>query len=230
MIPIEVRKFAEANDYEALAPYNNISEWENRDTRKLGPYIPVALADNFPVPNFEKLLNEIKPLRDNFVPHRGGDGTGWEAITLYGLSSTHTQAHSRYGYQDYCKENRWTDVSEYLPACKKFIKRLPYKKFTRVRIMKVAPGGYIAPHIDRSLFVGGALNIAINNPKGCKFYVHEKGYLPFDKSYAIYPNTGMMHSVVNDSDEDRYHFIVHGEQEPVMYEYQENALRKICSQ
>jgi len=39
-----------------------------------------------------------------------------------------------------------------------------------------------------------------------------------------------MHSVVNDSDEDRYHFIVHGEQEPVMYEYQENALRKICSQ
>lgn len=228
--PDSVERFSQENNFEAGPPYKHFSLWEAEETRKFGPYIPVGLADGFPVPDFKTMLEEIHKLKDNFVPHRGGDSYGWESITLYGLSSTHTQAHSRYGYDNFTKHNRWTDVCDYLPTCVDYIKSLPYKEFSRVRIMKVVSGGYIIPHIDRSLHVGGALNIAINNPEGCKFYVDGKGYLPFDKSFAIFPNTGMLHSVKNDSNEDRYHFIVHGDQDGKMGEWKWNCLRKVCSE
>lgn len=227
-IPESVLDFARKHDYEAGPPFKTLEDYKVVDTRIYGSHIPVALVPDFPPIAKEKMLKEIDKLRNNFVPHRGGDSEGWESLTLYGLSSTHTQAHHKYGYKDYCPENKWTDVCQYLPACVKYIKRLPYKKFNRVRIMKVVPGGYIRPHTDRSLWVGGALNIAINNPDDCKFYVEDHGYLPFDKSYAIFPNTGMNHSVVNNSGEDRYHFIVHGEHAPQMNKWKEQAIEITC--
>lgn len=214
MIPKEVLEFAKENNYKAESPLTNIEQYDDQNLRTEIPYIPAALSPKWPTPkNMIKLLKEAQQFRNHFIPHRQGGGSeGWESLTLYGLSSTHIAAHSKYGEDNFSEKNKWTDMAEYCPNIVNYIKKLNYKKLSRVRIMKLVGSGYIVPHTDRSKYVGGALNIALNNPTGCKFYVEGKGYLPFDKSFAIYPNTGYVHSVYNESDEDRYHIIVHGDQ------------------
>jgi hypothetical protein len=227
--PGDVDKFARENNYEAASPLTNMQEYKDRVLRAEIPYIPVALSDNFPKPkNMKKLFEEAKSFRDHFVPHRSGGGSvGWESLTLYGLSSTHIAAHHKYGEDNFSEKNDWTDMARYCPKIVKYIKKLNYKELSRVRIMKLRGGGYIVPHTDRSKYVGGALNIALNNPPECKFYVEGKGYLPFDKSFAIYPNTGYVHSVLNNTKEDRYHIIVHGNQCVNLVKSQEESL-EIC--
>jgi hypothetical protein len=77
--------------------------------------------------------------------------------------------------------------------------------------MRLAPGGYIMPHtdgVDRSF---GPLNIAINNPSGCHFVFEEKGIVPFEPGIGMVLDVGRRHAVINQSDEARYHVIVHGE-------------------
>ena len=54
------------------------------------------------------------------------------------------------------------------------------------------------------------INIALNNPIGCDFVMKEWGTLPFTSGAANMIAVGYEHAVFNDSDEDRYHIIVHG--------------------
>ena len=90
-------------------------------------------------------------------------------------------------------------------------KCFPYKQYFRIRIMRISPGGHIWPHIDGGFDHLGPINVALNNPEGCAFYMGGVGILPFKQGTAISLNIGSkMHAVVNNSNENRYHLIIHG--------------------
>ena len=82
--------------------------------------------------------------------------------------------------------------------------------------MKLAPGGYVMPHRDGLGRAFGPLNIAINNPPGCRFVMEEAGVIPFEPGVGMVLDVARTHAVINQGDETRYHVIVHGEYSPQM--------------
>ena len=54
------------------------------------------------------------------------------------------------------------------------------------------------------------LHIAINNPNGCNFVMKEYGLVPHQKGRGIFLDVGNEHCIYNNSDDYRYHIIVHG--------------------
>ncbi len=80
--------------------------------------------------------------------------------------------------------------------------------------MKLEAGGYIMPHTDGKGRIFGPFNIAINNPEGCQFAFKNDGIVPFKQGRGVFLDLGREHSVWNNSNEDRYHLIVHGHINP----------------
>jgi hypothetical protein len=152
-----------------------------------------------------------------FVGHRQQDKhlsynhEGWAAVTLHGISADKTEHWPQYGFNSIEEANlHWTEACDAFPVCTQFLKSLQFDSYDRVRIMKLAPGGYIMPHSDGDGRIFGPLNIAINNPKGCGFYFKDWGHVPFKQGTGFFLDIGYNHIVWNNSNETRYHFIVHG--------------------
>ena len=172
--------------------------------------------------DFDKMLEEIRNLESTFfVKHRDKDKLnsyfheGWNAVTLHGIDSSKTEHFDRYGFKTQEDANyHWTEVCEYLPTLTNFIKSLNYNQYDRVRIMKLKAGGFIMPHTDGKGRIFGPFNIAINNPEGCSFTFKDDGIVPFKKGRGVFLDLGREHAVWNNSNEDRYHVIVHGHINP----------------
>ena len=168
---------------------------------------------SFRFPNGLAMLSEAKKLRDFFVYHRaGGQHQGWRSLCLHGISSVHTENHDRYGFPD--RESApyaWTDISKFCPVSTEFFSNVfGYDWYERVRFMLLEPGGYILPHEDVDWKQLGPVNIALNNPDGCVFAMEDWGIVPFAGGTANMLAVGYRHAVYNNSQEDRYHIIVHG--------------------
>lgn len=182
-----------------------------KDIRRSLGYLPLKLP--FDVPH-EEMLAEARALRDFYVYHRSsGHHRGWRSLALHGLSSVHTQGHEQYGYQDARDAPYgWTDISRFCPVSTRFFRDIfGYDRYERVRFMLLEPGGYILPHEDVSWRNLGPINLALNNPVGCDFVMRDWGLVPFAGGQANMLAVGYEHAVFNDSDEDRYHIIVHGD-------------------
>jgi hypothetical protein len=180
------------------------------------PWLPVSFDADF-----DSMLAECRRNDYLFVGHRQKDQhlsyrhEGWSAITLHGINSTSTENFEQYGFtSEEDADYNWTEVCELFPRCVEFLKSLGYTKYSRVRIMKLKAGGYIMPHVDGPGRVFGPLNIAINNPQGCEFYFKDRGRVPFKQGQGFFLDIGREHIVWNNSGEDRYHFIVHGQPGP----------------
>lgn len=169
--------------------------------------------------NHEIMLKEAVALRDKFVKHRDQDGVGgyrhkgWRSLAIHGISAEKTNHFEQYGYKSN-KETpyRWTEISGLCPNTVSFFKEtFPFSSYYRVRFMLLEPGGFITPHTDTFDSKLAPINMALNHPKGCKMKMkgHE-GFVPFKPGTAMMLDVGNEHAYVNDSDEDRYHIIVHG--------------------
>jgi len=82
--------------------------------------------------------------------------------------------------------------------------------------MKLDPGGFIGVHCDNKKSDVWATNISINNPKGCEMHFWTKnfayaGKVPWKDNISYNIRIGDYHCVFNNSDQVRYHMIVHGE-------------------
>lgn len=177
--------------------------------RSLG-YMPLRLP--FEVPH-EQMLAEARALKEFYVYHRStGHHRGWRSLVLHGLSSVHSQGHEHYGYKERdAVPYDWTDISRFCPISTRFFRdTFGYDRYDRVRFMLLEPGGYILPHEDVEWKSLSPINIALNNPIGCDFVMREWGHIPFSAGQANMLAVGYEHAVFNDSDEDRYHIIVHG--------------------
>ena len=170
------------------------------------------------VPHNE-MLQEAISLKDRFVAHRDQDGIGgyrhkgWQSLCIHGISAEKTNHYEQYGYNsNYTTPYQWTDIIDRCPITYKFFKDVfPYKSYFRLRYMLLEPGGFITPHNDSDESKLSPINIALNHPKGCKMKMKEhKGYVPFKSGSAMMLDVSNIHAYVNDSEEERYHIIVHG--------------------
>jgi len=168
----------------------------------------------------EDMLKEAIAIKDEFVKHRDEDNSGggyrhkgWRSLCIHGITSYKTNHYEQYGYKSNDETPyKWTDICAKCPVTHEFFKYyFPYKTYYRVRFMLLEPQGYITPHQDSFTNRLSPVNIALNNPEGCNFKMKgHKGYLPFAPGKALLLDVGNTHAVYNNSNEDRYHIIVHG--------------------
>lgn len=178
--------------------------------------IPYLLLDLPDVP-YAEMLQEAQNLDHLFVPHRDSEShSGWSSLCVHGISSQHTNHYQVYPeYQDLPDNEvpyQWTEIQDRCPVTVNYFKNhFPYDVYHRLRYMKLAPGGYINPHRDHTEVCLNAVNISLNNPKGCKFVFENHGLIPFkDSGSSFLISNGIIHSVWNTSNVPRYHIIVHG--------------------
>lgn len=206
--------FTKRNSYPANCKYPQELATP-RDVNK-HPDIPFLPIDDWKdTEDWDRMYAEAKALEKHYVPHRHHEShRGWSSLCIHGITSVHTESPHTYGYTEDTCPWRWTDVADVCPTITKFFKeQFDYNKYFRIRIMKLAPGGYVIPHrdtIDVKDSHIGPVNLALNHPEECKFYMDGIGTLPWTAGRAIKLNLYNVHAVVNHSNEDRYHIIVHG--------------------
>jgi hypothetical protein len=191
-----------ANDLSIEERYNQIIAFRDAST--------LAIKTNFP---FHQSLKEAKSLDHHFVEHRKDPNHGWYAVCLHGTSPEQTNDFYTYGFNHRDEAGyKWTDLANQAPITTQWLKSTwPYDDFFRVRFVKLAPGGFITPHRDtdgeRGYF---AVNICLNQPLGCIMVMEGYGVVPWAPGDVRLMDIGLRHAVVNLSNENRYHMIIHG--------------------
>ena len=166
-----------------------------------------------PLP-YEEMLAEAFALLDKFTPHRSGEYShdGWESLTIHGLGWDKHENWDAYGYKkgkDASNDMVWTEIADLCPVTTKWLKEVfPCKKYGRVRFMLLRAGGTIAMHNDSSMKLIENINIALNNPVGCKWIWGDGQELIMEQGGVYAMNLHYDHSVVNESAEHRMHMII----------------------
>jgi hypothetical protein len=164
---------------------------------------------NITVP-VDVILDEIVKIKSMLVDHRDnyGEHQGWKSFCIHGKSYDATREDSYYN------DNRvldWTaEAKKHLPRTVEFfMNSWPAFSYSRLRVMLLEPGGYISPHSDRPESGLGPINIAITQPENCFFAVDRVGCIPFTPGNAFWLDISKIHTVKNQSSQDRWHIIVH---------------------
>jgi|FreactcultureFD7_1027221.scaffolds.fasta_scaffold02251_7 hypothetical protein len=164
---------------------------------------------------YEEILLEAKNLREIFIPYRqnGYDFYGWHSLPIRGLSSKDPYSWEQYDLPSAraaAEKMIWTEIADQCPITTNWLKTVyPSQSYARVRFMLLEPAGQIGFHSDTTYSVLGAVNIALNNPDNCKWHWRDGDTLQFVPGDVYAMNNSYEHSVINDSNEDRYHLIVH---------------------
>ena len=180
----------------------------------------------------EVIIKEAQSVYDEgfFVEHRLQDGHEWWSSSIHGfvhenetdisLGWRNTMNPSGYGYTEDTVKWGCTEVAEVAPEMKRWLEDFPHKHYRRCRFMLIKPGGSITAHHDasstrinegRKRNISAAINLAIYQPDNCYLRrVDTKEELPFDNCTGFWFDNGVTHEALNSSDENRFHFIVHG--------------------
>lgn len=206
----DLAQFVSENEKDFDIPYRP-SEKPEEILRQSGlPYLPIV---GFEMP-VQEMYAEAKKLENAAIPHRayGESHRGWKSLVLHGISSAHTQGAEQYGMNpDDPSIYQWTDVARLCPVTTEFFQqKMNYDSFQRVRFMYLEPGGYVLPHQDADKYFLGPVNIALNNPPGCRFIMEKVGVVPFQPGTINKLALVNRHAVLNESEETRIHVIVHG--------------------
>ena len=161
-----------------------------------------------------------------FVDHRYGDGDGWCSAALHSFVSKdepdtrmgwyHTKNPSGHGLTEESVKWGWTEVADIAPETKRWLEEFPHKNYRRCRFMLLKPQGEIKAHHDQDANPGrrtiaAAINLAFYQPEACYLRrVDTKEELPFENCTGFWFDNGVVHEAYNGSDENRFHFIVHG--------------------
>lgn len=161
---------------------------------------------------YKEILEEAKALRSRFVPHRSSESHGWESLTLHGLGEDKTGSWADYGYASggaAGKDMVWTKAADDCPITKHFfLNAFPCKQYGRIRFMLLRAGGHIGLHSDSRLSLVENINMVLNNPINCDWVWGDEEKFDMIPGCAYAVNVHYMHSVYNNSNEDRYHIIV----------------------
>jgi hypothetical protein len=174
-----------------------------------GRYLKLAIA----LP-YREMCAEAFALIDRFSPHRGEEyGTkGWESLTIHGLGWNKHESYSAYGYangKDASNDMHWTEIADLCPVTTKWLSDVfPCNKYGRVRFMLLRAGGEIALHNDSSIKLIENINVALNNPVGCKWIWSNGEELIMEPGGVYAMNLHYHHSIINKSNEDRMHMII----------------------
>jgi hypothetical protein len=186
-------------------PFNPIADAQWICNQSNLPWIKLTIS----VP-YEIIKEEIKNIENYFVLHRSdyNEHIDWQSFCIHGKSFDATREDS---YYDDDRPYDWTpEAVRLMPQTVAYFKQWPRTNFSRIRVMKLAPKGIISVHRDQELPGKLApINIAITQPSTCKFVMEKHGTVPFTQGSAFILNVSNRHTVINDSDEYRYHIIIH---------------------
>lgn len=162
---------------------------------------------------YKEMCAEAFALLDKFSPHRGDeDSYGWESLTIHGLGWNKHENYNAYGYKkgkDASNDMFWTEIADACPVTTNWLKEIfPCNKYGRVRFMLLRAGGKIALHSDSSIKLIENINVALNNPVGCKWVWRDGEEIIMEPGGVYAMNLHYDHSVVNESNEDRMHMII----------------------
>jgi aspartyl/asparaginyl beta-hydroxylase (cupin superfamily) len=171
---------------------------------------------NFRVP-IEEILEEYIFVKNNLITHRPEDGhKDWKAISLFGVSEGATNSHWEYGLRS---KKDITKAGELCPRTIEWVKSLPYSRIDDIRFLVIEPGGYIAKHIDVAECNWlEPLNISITFPKGSSF-IMDNEKVPYEAGASFVLNIHYEHEVINNSEDQRIHLVVHGKKRKDFYEH-----------
>lgn len=169
---------------------------------------------NIPI-DYKGILDEAKSLKEYFIVHRKGsyDHKGWKSLVLHGWNENQSGHWKDYGYnniEEVIQNMHWTELSNRCPKTIDFIKNtFPSQKLGRIRFMLLEAGGYIGKHSDSSIPLLDNTNISLSNPEECIWHWGdgETLFMTPGKTYVM--NIHYPHSIYNNSNEDRYHLIIH---------------------
>ena len=168
-----------------------------------------SLKLNIPVPALD-ILEEALTNLSRFVSHRDNEGnSGWLSATIHGVDTHITNSWNYYNFESE-PTHTWTALADSCPKTKAWLESFPCTAYQRVRFMCLAPGGVIALHRDNTERGLDAINVAINNPANCNFYMEDAGTIPWRVGDVRLIDIGRYHAVVNNSDAPRIHMIIHG--------------------
>lgn len=165
-------------------------------------------------------LAEARQLLPRFVAHRPHSQQGqgqWKGLSLKaagGQAEKTSLLAEQGGYS-------LTEIALLCPATMRLLESLTdIDQCERIRFMLLEPGAEILVHSDApDKPTSLALNIALNMPEGCDFWVDldpDGGLNPYSKKIPIRGgsaflfNSSTYHRVVNASREARIHLIAHG--------------------
>lgn len=161
-----------------------------------------------------KMHNELKEVRESFFS-QPGVSEEWARGTLIKHFYYRNKYENYKTSPDFTKPLVWSEDTP--PTIKEFFNSMLGEiVYSRIQCDLLIPGGYISPHADTDPLHNGvpgqlvSLNLAITHPRGCYFYIKNYGHIPFRKPGDMFLiDTCIPHCVVNDSNEDRYHFKIH---------------------
>ena len=156
------------------------------------------------------ILTEIQNIESLLIPHREdyNEHQGWSSFCIHGKSYDATREDEFYN------DNRpyvWThEAEELMPGTVNYFRsQWPADQYYRVRVMRLDPRGYITIHRDSTTSALSAINIAITQPEECSFVMEKYGTVPFESGDAIMLDLSNRHVVFNNSNQVRWHMIVH---------------------
>tara|TARA_B100000131_G_scaffold112925_1_gene110064 strand:- start:128 stop:826 length:699 start_codon:yes stop_codon:yes gene_type:complete len=165
-----------------------------------------------------------------FVDHRYSDGDGWCSAAIHSfvhedapntrLGWHHTKNPAGHGLTEDNVKWGWTEIADIAPETKRWLEAFPNKGYRRCRFMLLRPEGRIEAHNDSNpprdargarRNISSAINLAFYQPDNC--YLRRcdtKEELPFKNCTGFWFDNGVEHEAYNASNENRFHFIVHG--------------------
>jgi hypothetical protein len=155
------------------------------------------------------ILQEIQNIKHLLTDHRDdyAEHSGWSSFCIHGKAYDATRED---GYYNDSRPYIWTpEAKELMPQTVEFFKQWPSAGFQRLRVMRLAPGGWISVHRDSSVSGLHPINVAITQPDECAFVMEQQGRVPFEAGKALLLDVSNLHTVFNNSDQDRWHLIVH---------------------
>lgn len=169
------------------------------------PWLPLDIV----VPT-DVICEEIKNIKHLLVSHRDdyAEHSGWESFCIHGRGYNFTREDA---YYKNAPDYHWTkEAQELMPETTNFFRHFwPGQTYQRLRVMRLKPGGYIAVHKDSTVSRLHPINIAITQPTSCCFVMEKYGKVPFVPGKSFWLDVSNRHVVFNDSDQDRWHIIVH---------------------
>lgn len=150
-----------------------------------------------------------------YQEYRESSSSGWSSCCLHGLGVDKTYTADNYNYNEYHAPYQYTDLAYKTPVITEFWKNIfPSEKYSRIRFMKVAAGGYIDWHNDGEipehvdpLDCILPINVAITHPANCTMEIEGHGVVPWQEGKIMLINISKNHAVFNRSSKDRVHMI-----------------------
>lgn len=167
-------------------------------------YLPLSI--DIPIDIIRSEALAVVPYMIDLTPG-DYDSHGWSNFSMFGVP---LEDQGDWGHDRADSSMAWTpEALELMPRTVEYFDQVwPHKRFWRMRLLGLKPGGVIGVHNDHCAGMEN-INIGIDHPDQCEFYLEGSGRIPFANGKCFALDAGRRHAVINNSDQLRLHLVIH---------------------